>query len=128
VNGAVDKWLYLLNHAKDGKELPNFGSEIMKEAIERIKVANAPDELLAAQEKYMMTKEDYESWAAGLVIHAREKALAEGEAKGLTQGRVEMALDMLADNEPIEKIVKYSHLPMEKVLELKESQVEFTAK
>jgi hypothetical protein len=35
---------------------------------------------------------------------------------------------MLADDEPLEKIVKYSHLPMEKVLELKESQVEFTAK
>ena len=132
VNGAVDKWLYLLNHAKDGKELPNFGSEIMKEAIERIKVANAPDELLAAQEKYMTTKEDYESWAAGLVIHAREKALAEGEAKGFEKGaadeRTAVALDMLADNKPIEEIVKYSHLPMEKVLELKESQAEFTAK
>ena len=136
VNGAVDKWLYLLNHAKDGKELPNFGSEIIENAIERIKVANAPDELLAAQEKYMTTKEDYESWAAGLVIHAREKAMAEGEAKGLAKGeakgaadeRTAVALDMLADNEPIEKIVKYSHLSMEKVLELKESQATFTAK
>ena len=136
VNWAVDKWLYLLNHAKDGKELPNFGSEIIENAIERIKVANAPDELLAAQEKYMTTKEDYESWAAGLVIHAREKAMAEGEAKGLAKGeakgaadeRTAVALDMLADNEPIEKIVKYSHLSMEKVLELKESQATFTAK
>ena len=93
MNGAVDKWLYLLNHAKDGNELPNFGSEIIEDAIERIKVANAPDELLAAQEKYMMTKEDYESWAAGLVIHAREEAMAEGlaqgEAKGLEKGREE---------------------------------------
>ena len=124
MNGAVDKWLYLLNHAKDGKELPNFGSEIIEDAIERIKVANAPDELLAAQEKYMTTKEDYESWAAGLVIHAREQALVEGEAKGFEK----VALDMLADNKPIEEIVKYSHLPMEKVLELKESLVEFTAK
>ena len=136
VNGAVDKWLYLLNHAKDGKELPNFGSEIMKDAIERIKVANAPDELLAAQEKYMTTKEDYESWAAGLVIHAREEARAEGHAKGKAEGRAEerdkrnteMALDMLADNKPIEEIVKYSHLPMEKVLELRDSQAMFTAK
>ena len=132
MNGAVDKWLYLLNHAKDGKELPNFGSEIMKDAIERIKVANAPDELLAAQEKYMMTKEDYESWAAGLVIHAREEAMAEGEAKGLEKGaadeRTAVALDMLADNEPLEKIVKYSHLSMEKVLELRDSQATFTAK
>lgn len=87
VNGAVDKWLYLLNHAKDGNELPNFGSEIMEEAIGRIKVDKASKELLAAQEKFMTTKEDYESWAAGLVIHAREKALAEGEAKGAADER-----------------------------------------
>ena len=124
MNSAVDKWLYLLNHAKDGKELPNFGSEIMKDAIERIKVANAPDELLAAQEKYMTTKEDYESWAAGLVIHAR----AEGRAEERDKRNTEMALDMLADNKPIEEIVKYSHLSMEKVLELRDSQATFTAK
>ena len=93
MNGAVDKWLYLLNHAKDGNELPNFGSEIIEDAIERIKVANAPDELLAAQEKYMMTKEDYESWAAGLVIHAREEAMAEGLEKGREKERVENQAD-----------------------------------
>ena len=55
-----------------------------------------------------------------------EKGLEKGEAKGIEKGsdkrNVEMALDMLADNEPIEKIVKYSHLSMERVLELRESQ------
>ena len=50
------------------------------------------------------------------------KAEAQGLEKGLEQGRdrrnEEMALAMIADNEPIEKIVKYSHLSEEKVLEL----------
>ena len=50
-----------------------------------------------------------------------EKGRAEGEIKGLEKGRIEMALDMLVDNEPIEKIVKYSHLPESKILELKAS-------
>lgn len=150
VYSSIDKWLYLLNHAKDGKKLPNFGSDIIQDAIERIKVENASDELLAAQEANMTTKEDYESWAIGLVINASEKAMAkgraegfakghdegltkglaegrkEGHAEGLVEGRAEgvadersaVALDMLADNEPIEKIVKYSHLPESKVLEL----------
>ena len=62
MNGAVDKWLYLLNHAK-----------------------------------------------------------------GMGDTHVQTALDMLADNEPIEKIVKYSHLPMDKVLELRDSLATFTA-
>lgn len=132
VNSSVDKWLYLLNHAKDGKELPNFGSEIIQDAIERIKVENASDELLAAQEANMTTKEDYESWAIGLVINASEKAKAdgraEGRAEGLAEGReqgyIEMALVMLANNEPIEKIVKYTHLSREKVLDLRNKRGE----
>ena len=40
---------------------------------------------------------------------------------------IQTALDMLADNKPIDEIVKYSHLPMEKVLELRDSQATFTA-
>ena len=57
-------------------------------------------------------------------IRAREKARAEGRE----QERIETALDMLAGNEPLEKIIKYSHLSMEKVLELRDSQATFTAK
>ena len=61
--------------------------------------------------------------------HADEAIEAEiwlkAEAKGREQGRdnrnVEMALDMLADDEPVEKIVKYSRLPESKILELKQS-------
>ena len=60
------------------------------------------------------------------------KAEAQGLEKGLEQGRdnrnVEMALDMLADNEPVEKIVKYSHLSESKVLELKMSLANETRK
>ena len=144
VNSSIDKWLYLLNHAKDGKKLPNFGSDIIQDAIERIKVENASDELLAAQEANMTTKEDYESWAIGLVINASEKAKAEGFAKGHDEGLVEgrkegrkegrdersiqIALDMIADNEPINKIVKYSQLSKEKVLELRNKQAKPTAR
>lgn len=61
-------------------------------------------------------------------IRAREKARAEGLAEGREQGRIETALDMLADNKPIEEIVKYSHLSMERILELRDSQATFTAK
>ena len=53
----------------------------------------------------MTTKEDYESWAAGLVIHAREEALAEGfaqgEAKGLEKGLEKGSTQTLADAETV---------------------------
>ena len=64
--------------------------------------------------------------------HVREAIEAEaylkGEAKGADDERTAVALDMLANNEPLEKIIKYSHLSMEKVLELRDSQATFTAK
>lgn len=49
----------------------------------------------------------------------REQGLEQGLEKGREQEREQMALDMLADSEPVEKIVKYSHLSLEKILELK---------
>ena len=59
---------------------------------------------------------------------ARAEGLAEGKAEGRDDERTAVALDMLADNKPIEEIVKYSHLPMEKVLALKESQSNYNTK
>ena len=72
--------------------------------------------------------------------NARAEGLAEGRAEGLAEGRAEgrvegrddertaVALDMLADNEPIEKIVKYSHLPESKILELRDSRATYSSK
>ena len=66
----------------------------------------------------------------------RAEGRVEGRAEGRVEGRVEgrndertaVALDMLADNEPIEKIVKYSHLPESKILELRDSRATYTSK
>ena len=73
-------WLYLLNHARDGGELPDFGNEIVEEALDRIRVENADDKLLEAQEHDMTTKEDYECWAAGKELAAE----ARGEANAIS--------------------------------------------
>ncbi len=89
-----------------------------------------------------MSDHDYELYvekkkarAEGLAEgHAEGRAeghaegLAEGIAEGRNDERAAVALDMLADNEPLEKIIKYSHLSMEKVLELKDNRGTFTAK
>lgn len=84
VNGSAEMWLYLLNHARDGGELPDFGSEIVEEALDRIRVENADDKLLEAQEHDMTTKEDYECWAAGKIIAAEEAATAKANANAIS--------------------------------------------
>ena len=57
-----------------------------------------------------------------------QKKVAEAHQDGRNDERVAVALDMLSDNEPIEKIVKYSHLPKEKVVELRDSQMKSAEK
>ena len=58
----------------------------------------------------------------------KKNARAEGLAEGRDDERTAVALDMLADNEPIEKIVKYSHLPESNVLELRDSRAAYNNK
>ena len=83
VNGSAEMWLYLLNHARDGGELPDFGSKTVEEALDRIRVENADDKLLEAQEHDMTTKEDYECWAAGKIIAAEEAATTKAHADAI---------------------------------------------
>ena len=75
---------------------------------------------------------DYINVCRAAVAESYDDGFEKGEAKGIEKGsdkrNVEMALDMLADNKPIEEIVKYSHLSMEKVLELRDSQANYTSK
>ena len=54
-------------------------------------------------------------------LHDRDiikKALAEGREQGAEQNKIETAKKLLQDNLPIEQIVKYTDLPLEKVQEL----------
>ena len=73
----------------------------------------------------MFDKHADEAIEAEIWLKAEAKGREEGLEQGLEQGRdnrnVEIALAMLADSKPIEEIVKYSHLPESKILELKAS-------
>lgn len=57
-----------------------------------------------------------------------EYDLHESKEEGRVEERRAMAVAMLADGEPIEKIVKYSRLSKEEVLKLRESGLESATK
>jgi len=111
VSGPVDAWLYLLNHAADSDKLPNFGSDIIEEAIDRIRVDNADEELLSDQENAMSMKEDYEIILASTEIRARQ----EGETRGELKKAREMAKALKAMGDSTEKIVAVSGLTQAEV-------------
>ena len=110
---AEDRWLYLLKHAGKAEKLPNFNDSVIAKAIHRILVNRASEKLIKDQANDMVWTEEELDHLALLEVRA--------EQKGLEQGRIEIALAMLADSKPIEEIVKYSHLPESKILELKAS-------
>ena len=127
IKTAEDRWLYLLKHAGTAESLPDFKDDIIAKAINRLRVDKASDKLLKEQAKDMVMTEEELDYLAMLKVRARTEGKAEGLLEGEAKCFERVALDMLADNEPIEKIVKYSHLSMEKVLELKENQAMFNA-
>ena len=99
------------------------------------------EEFLVSEAKKMSDRE-YELYvekkharAEGLAegrAEGRAEGLAEGRAEGIAEGRKETrseernqtAIDMLADGEPIEKIVKYSRLSEDEVIKLRDSGLE----
>lgn len=46
----------------------------------------------------------------------------EGKAEGRTEATIETAREMIRDNDPIEKIMKYSRLSKETILELQKQE------
>ena len=115
-----DCWLYILKNAGSSRSSIKFDNPAIEDALRRIECGTASEELLIRQAN--MT--DYINVCRAAVAESFD----DGFEKGSDKRNVEMALDMLADNKPIEEIVKYSRLSKEKVLELKENQATFTAK
>lgn len=73
VCSRLDAWLYLFNHAGTDSEVPDFGSKIIKDALERIRVDKADNKLLARQEKAMKRDEEYKTRLASGVVNAELK-------------------------------------------------------
>ena len=115
-----ERWLYLLKAAGASDNLPDFDNRVIANAIKRLLVKNASEKLLREQAKNMVMTEEELDYLASLRVRAHDE--------GRNDERIAVALDMLADNEPIEKIVKYSHLSESKVLELKMSLANETRK
>ena len=140
-NSRLAQWLRVFDGINNESPVPVPKGSHFAQLQEKAKLCNFTEEFLVS-EAMRMSDHDYELYVekkhARAEGHAEGKAegRAEGRAEGLAEGRAEerdkrnteMALDMLADNKPIEEIVKYSHLSMEKVLELRDSQATFSAK
>ena len=116
-NSRLAQWLRVFDGINNESPIPAPEGSHFGQLQEKAKLCNFTEEFLVS-EAMRMSDHDYELYV--------EKKHARAEERD--RRNTEMALDMLADNKPIEEIVKYSHLPKEKVLELRDSQATFDAK
>ena len=65
--------------------------------------------------KCLDDKMSLEEAVAEAVKRAKSEGIAQGEASGRAAEKIEMARTMKADNEPLEKIAKYTGLSIEDI-------------
>ena len=111
VKKEIDEWLYLLKHSEIK---PGFKSPYMKKVAERLNILKMSPAERAVYNEYMnkyLKERDY-------LVSATEKGRAEGKAEGKEEKAIEVAREMLLDSMTIEKVAKFTKLPIERVAAL----------
>lgn len=81
VKTTEDRWLYLLKHAGEADDLPDFGDDVISKAIKRISVKNASETLIKEQARDMIFTEEELDHLAAMRVRARREGQEEERAK-----------------------------------------------
>ncbi|MEO1301055.1 MAG: Rpn family recombination-promoting nuclease/putative transposase [Bacteroidota bacterium] len=118
-----DYWLYFLSKWAVSQGPPKrLQDEVIKTAYDQIEAFSFSE---AEYKAYLDAKTLAEEELANLEVEykrGKTEGRAEGRAEGLAQRSLEFAQSMLADNEPIDKIKKWTGLSEEQINTLKEAE------
>ncbi|MFU7503069.1 MAG: Rpn family recombination-promoting nuclease/putative transposase [Candidatus Tisiphia sp.] len=120
-----EKWMYFFKHAGDSKltltEIEHLigKDEIIRRAFEAVDQASWSEAELNTYEQMTKARLDNLAVEQQQIEDAEARGKAEGKAEGKIEEKIDTAKEMLIDNEPIEKIVKYTKLTIEKIEQLK---------
>ena len=104
----LDKWLYFIKHLEDFQTIPSiFKDEVFTKAFEKAELAKFNQTELDSYEISLKIFRDNKA----VFDYARETAFDQGKS----ERSVEMAKLMKGDNEPIEKIIRYTGLTIEEI-------------
>ena len=107
VNDTLDEWVYFL---KTGNVKDNFKAQGLDKAKQKLEVAKLSPRKRAAYERGTKHLHSEASWAE--TQNYKEQQLVKNTK---IETQIEIAKDMKADNEPIEKIMKYTGLSREEI-------------
>lgn len=104
----LDKWLYFIKHLEDFQTIPTFfKDEVFIQAFEKAELAKYGQAELDNYENSLKNYRDLK----GVI----DTAFDEGKLEGKLERNIEMANLMKSDNEPIDKIIKYTGLTKEEI-------------
>jgi predicted transposase/invertase (TIGR01784 family) len=107
LNTRLDKWLYFIKHLEDFQTIPEiFSDEVFSQAFEKAELAKFGQTDLANYENSLKIYRDLK----GVIDTAFDE--------GKVERSFEMARFMKSENEPIEKIIKYTGLTKEDIEKL----------
>lgn len=106
VNDTLDEWVYFL---KTGNVKDNFKAKGIDKAKQKLEVAKLPPRKRAAYERDTKHLHSEASWAETQNYKAQ---------KLVADTKIQIAREMKIDNEPIEKIMKYTDLSREQIEKL----------
>lgn len=99
LDNQFDKWLYVFRHLSELQDRPQqLQDRIFKKLFEAAEIAKFTHEERKAYEESLKYYRDIKN----VVDTSREE--------GIEEGKVKVAIEMIKNNEPIEKIVKYTGL------------------
>lgn len=100
----LDKWLYFIKYLEDFQTIPKiFSDEVFSQAFAKAELAKFGQSELANYENSLKIYRDLK----GVIDTAYDE--------GKLEGKLEMARFMKSENEPIEKIMKYTGLTKEAI-------------
>lgn len=111
MNNKVDQWLAFID---------DYNKEAIKVAEEKnktLKRARIEMNYLTGDAEVRRLAELRDKWERDRVS-AINYATKKGEAKGVKEEKIEIAKEMLKDNEPIEKIIKFTKLTEDEIKEI----------
>ncbi|MOA39800.1 PD-(D/E)XK nuclease family transposase [compost metagenome] len=115
----LDKWIYALKHLAEFKQRPEYlsGPEFdqLFNLAEYANLTRKERDMYNASLKYKWDNKNVRDYE---VNKGREEGKAEGREEERAKAReekLEMAIEMLADNEPIDKIAKYTKLSRKEI-------------
>jgi predicted transposase/invertase (TIGR01784 family) len=115
----LDQWLYFIKHLEDFQVIPNIiADEVFQRAFEKAELAKLDPKEMEEYERSLKVFRDLNGAFTTAHDDGKVEGIIEGKIEGKAEGKIEIASFMKAENESIEKIIKYTGLTKEEIEKL----------